>query len=92
MRELGFLLADERDVRVMVEMGIDGIEVSTPVHTSREKEFYTKLASKFALLATAGSDCHGDDPYLGPRLMGTFSDIPDDLYEQMLARWKGAKR
>jgi len=92
MRRLGFLLADESDVRTMVEMGIDGIEVSTPVHTSKEKAFYTDLARKFDLLTTAGSDCHGDDPYLGPRLMGIFSDIPDDLYEQMLKRWRGMNR
>ncbi len=89
MRALGFLRHDETHIRRYVEWGLDGIEVSCPVHTQEEDAFYSGLARKYHLLATAGSDCHGDDPYLGPALMGTFDDIPDDLYDQMLAYYRG---
>jgi|GEM_PF-1243616 len=85
MNALGFLFHSEADVHQYVEWGLDGIEISHPVHTGEEKAFYEGLAEKFSLLTTAGSDCHGDDPFLGPAEMGKFMDIPDDLYDRMLA-------
>ena len=83
MRALNFLRHQENDVRQYVDWGLDGIEVASPAHTDREKQFYTLLAEQYGLLTTAGSDCHGDDPFLGEALMGVFTDIPDDLYDRM---------
>ncbi len=85
MRALDFLCHTEKHILQYVDWGLDGIEVACPVHTLTEKLFYTDLAARYSLLTTAGSDCHGDDPYLGPALMGTFDDIPEDLYDRMLA-------
>lgn len=38
--------------------GIDGIEIFTPSHTKEDVEFLLKLAEKYKLLKTAGSDFH----------------------------------
>jgi predicted metal-dependent phosphoesterase TrpH len=84
MRALNFLRHQGHDIRQYVDWGLDGIEVASPAHTDREKEVYTTLAREYGLLTTAGSDCHGDDPFLGEALMGVFTDIPDDLYDRML--------
>jgi len=84
MEQLGFLLHDRATIRQYVEWGLDGIEVSSPVHTRDEKQFFSDLAREYSLLQTAGSDCHGNDPFLGPALMGLFTDIPADLYDRML--------
>jgi len=81
MRNLGFLVHKDEHIRKFVEYGLDGIEVSNPVHSIEEKKYYNLLANKYKLLPTAGSDCHGDDPYLGPALMGTTEDIYENSYE-----------
>ena len=83
MQTLGFILADEDLIKKFVDWGVDGIEASHPCHNQKETVFLSTQAAKYGLLETAGSDCHGDDPYLGPKTMGVFTDIPDDLYEQM---------
>lgn len=83
MQALGFCLVNEDQIKKFVEGGLSGIEVSHPSHNQEEKIYYSSLADKYGLIKTAGSDCHGDDPYLGPKTMGVFTDIPDDLYETM---------
>ncbi len=83
MQTLGFLLHDETHIRAYVSWGLDGIETGTPVHTPEETLFYTGLCREYNLLSTAGSDCHGNDPYLGPATMGVFTDIAGDSYETM---------
>ena len=92
MRRLAFLEHGERMIRHYTDWGLDGIEVSTPVHTGREKHYYRELAGAIGLLATAGSDCHGNDPLLGPASMGSYRDIPDDLFERMEERRRRTPR
>lgn len=89
MRSLDFLLHNENHIRQYTDWGLDGIEVSSPNHTQKEKESYSEQAALFNLLTTAGSDCHGDDPFLGPALMGKFDDLPEDLYERITACHRG---
>jgi predicted metal-dependent phosphoesterase TrpH len=84
MAALGFLFHEENHIGQYAGWGLDGIETNSPVHTEEEKRSYLQLAAKYDLLATAGSDCHGDDPYLGPALMGKYMDIPEDSYERLL--------
>lgn len=83
MRMLGFLIHDEAIIKQYVDWGLDGVETRTPVHTPAEVEAYEQISQDYSLLTTAGSDCHGDDPYFGAALMGTMPDLPDDLYERM---------
>jgi predicted metal-dependent phosphoesterase TrpH len=88
MRRLDFYLHDQAAIEKYTGWGLDGIETRTPVHTQSERHYYEGIANQLGLLQTAGSDCHGDDDYLGPALMGNFSDVFVDGYECMLGKWK----
>ena len=43
-----------------IDYGLMGLEVYYPEHTQSRVNFYLGLVKKFSLLATGGSDCHGD--------------------------------
>ena len=88
MRKLDFFLHDQDAIRQYAAWGLDGIETRCPVHSPCEIKFYEELASEFQLLKTAGSDCHGDDDYLGEALMGKFTDLFQDGYERIYNCWK----
>lgn len=50
------------------KFGLAGIEVIYPTHTPDQRKFFRKLAKKFDLLESGGSDCHGErgnGPYIG---------------------------
>jgi 3',5'-nucleoside bisphosphate phosphatase len=85
MQALGFLNHTGEIVSAYRDWGLDGLEAITPTHSSREKNKFIRMAKDMNLLITAGSDCHGDDPYLGPALMGNLKDIPLNLYEDLVA-------
>ncbi|MCM8795524.1 MAG: PHP domain-containing protein [Candidatus Omnitrophica bacterium] len=44
----------------LVDLGIMGLEVYYPEHTSSMVRSYLSVAKKYNLLITGGSDCHGD--------------------------------
>ena len=88
MRELGFYLHDDETIKQYIDWGLDGVETRTPVHSADEVVFYEGIAKRYGLLMTAGSDCHGDDDYLGPALMGKFDDLFEDGYERIFEKWK----
>ncbi len=46
-------------IPAMVESGLDGIECFHTKHTAATSAHYLGLASRFHLLVTGGSDCHG---------------------------------
>jgi predicted metal-dependent phosphoesterase TrpH len=47
-------------IPLLVEKGLDGIEVNHPDHTEAAKEKYVAMAKRYNLIATAGSDFHGE--------------------------------
>ena len=49
----------------LVAMGLDGIEIYHPNHTSRHRNNYMKIADDNNLLMTGGSDYHGRDRKYG---------------------------
>lgn len=49
----------ERVVEEMKEYGLDGIEVIYSRHNAKQVEYYSKLAARYDLLITGGSDFHG---------------------------------
>ena len=53
------LIKNQDYVEEILQYGFDGIEVKYPKHMDKE-EYYTKIAKKYNLLISAGSDCHGD--------------------------------
>jgi hypothetical protein len=43
----------------LIEVGLQGVEVMHPAHTTEDVVTLTRLATKHGLLITGGSDCHG---------------------------------
>ena len=52
----------KRDMLIpkMVEYGLQGIEVYCPTHMPEAVKRYKRLAKKYDLVITGGSDCHGE--------------------------------
>jgi len=70
-------------IKAFVDDGMEGIEVYHIEHTAKDVKEFEKLAAKFNLLMTGGSDCHG----LGKKeiLIGKIK-IPYELVEKMKER------
>lgn len=47
-------------IPLLVRNGLDGIEVDHPDHTEEDRKRYQKMAEEYDLVATAGSDFHGE--------------------------------
>jgi hypothetical protein len=47
-------------VKELVSYGLDGIECYYPLHSEIQTEYYLKLARKYNLIISAGSDFHGE--------------------------------
>lgn len=65
------------------EAGLDGIEVFYPAHTYTLKQELLKIARKYDLFATAGSDYHG--PNSG-RNSSPGMQIPQPYYDRLLRK------
>ena len=50
----------DKQVRELTELGLDAIECYYPKHTPAQTAFYLKLADKYGLHITGGSDFHGE--------------------------------
>ncbi len=83
MKILGFRCHKAADIRCYADWGLDGVETHTPVHSLREKEMYSQIAENLGLMVTGGSDCHGNDDFLGPALMGVYTDFPENVFESL---------
>jgi len=55
-----YSLHNDELIPKFVEFGIMGLEVYYPEHSQGMINYYLGLAQKYNLLATGGSDCHGD--------------------------------
>lgn len=72
----------------LVEAGLDGIECFHTKHPLPTAEHYLRIANRFDLLVTGGSDCHGMSK--GKPLIGTMK-LPMDRVEKLkAARLKSA--
>lgn len=52
---------DDEIISELVEAGLQGLEAYHTDHTSRQRRRYIKMAKKYNLLVTGGSDYHGPD-------------------------------
>ena len=52
-------MADEQIIAKLVKSGLQGIEAYYPTHTQTQTEAYLRLARKYQLIITGGSDYHG---------------------------------
>ncbi len=55
-----YTLSDNALIRDFAKAGIMGLEVYYPEHTAFQTREYLKIAGQYGLLATGGSDFHGD--------------------------------
>lgn len=46
-------------IPLLVDMGLQGIEVFHPRHTKNDEDIYLHMAQKYSLIITGGSDFHG---------------------------------
>jgi len=67
-------------LKILINDGIQGIEVYHSDHNTRESNEFKKLAEEYGLLITGGSDCHG----LGKKevLLGKVK-VPYELVEKL---------
>jgi len=76
----------ENLLSTLIAMGLKGIEVYYPEHSSEAVNVYTALADEYGLLMTGGTDFHGA---LKPDLKMGFGKgdffVPYELYEKLIA-------
>jgi 3',5'-nucleoside bisphosphate phosphatase len=72
-------------IPALVDAGLDGIECFHTKHSAAMSERYLKIADKYHLLVTGGSDCHGFSK--GRPLIGTVK-LPYEYVEKLLAAKK----
>ena len=77
-----------RFLKVLVPLGLDGLEAYYPVFTARQTAMLNEMAQEFGILRTGGTDYHGEDVHPGIKLGVGSGDlcVPDDLLEPMRAR------
>ncbi len=76
----------ERIVKDLVDLGLVGLEVIHSDHDAALVEKYTKLADRYGLIKTGGSDFHGTnkkDIHLGT---ANGRKVPREFYEALAAR------
>lgn len=64
------------------EAGLNGIETIHPRHSQSQQVYYHKLAEKYNLLESGGSDCHGDR--FGESMIGKLN-VPYEFVSKMKA-------
>ncbi len=72
----------ERTLREFVDRGVRGIEAYSTMHTQEEIGMFLRLADKYSLLVSGGSDFHGDKR----EEIGHYSEdmlIPPELYDKL---------
>jgi 3',5'-nucleoside bisphosphate phosphatase len=79
------LIRDDSFVEELLHLGIEGIEVFYPQHDKEDTEKYRKMAEKYQLAITGGSDFHGLASRY-PQQLGTF--VIDDKYARELYKEK----
>lgn len=67
-------------IEELVKYGLQGIEIYYPSHSSQDIKKYSKLAEKYNLAATGGSDFHGERKIDTPIAKVT---IPGDLVKKL---------
>lgn len=69
------LIRNDALIPGLISLGIEGIEVMHPKHSTTQTENYLKLTKKRDLLPTGGSDCHG--PNVKERVYLGSIRVPD---------------
>ncbi len=75
-----YTLAEEEIIFKFVDYGLKGLEVYYPEHSRQQTDRYRQIALKYNLLATGGSDCHGQAK---PEVAIGSVKIPYQLVEKL---------
>ena len=75
----------DRYLEMLVDLGLDGLEVYHPFHNDAHVDQYKHLAGKYRLLMTGGSDFHGGN---GRYAMVGTQKVPFEYLEQLKAKKK----
>lgn len=79
-------------VKLLIDMGLEGIEVHYPQHSAQDVADLTDTAGRLGLLITGGSDFHGK---ISPEIqMGCGSGdlyVPFELFERLVSNRTGLK-
>jgi predicted metal-dependent phosphoesterase TrpH len=67
----------------LVEMGLDGIETVHPAHDEGQRRHYRRLADRFGLVSTGGTDFHGPNESFRPGTCG----VPAEALAALERRW-----
>ena len=81
----------ERIVKDLKDSGLQGLEVIHSDHDAEHVEKYTKLADRFGLLKTGGSDFHGTNKKDIPLGVARGRRIPREFYEALAQRAVAAR-
>ena len=74
-------------VQKLIDEGLDGIEVYSSCHSKEERKQYLKIAEKYDLLISGGSDYHGiDKDYINMGFVGDGIELDYSVVEKMKAR------
>ncbi|HET7560093.1 MAG TPA: PHP domain-containing protein [Limnochordia bacterium] len=65
------LLKDDSIIPALVDAGLQGIEAYYPTHTPADVVAYLRLAERYGLVVTGGSDCHGPGGPKGAVVLGS---------------------
>lgn len=80
--EFGSFEEFELILQGLIHSGLQGIEVYAAMHSSEQADGFLKIADKYRLLVTGGSDFHGDRN----EVLGTYADgkiIPVEILKQL---------
>jgi predicted metal-dependent phosphoesterase TrpH len=79
-------------VASLKDLGLAGLEVYYSEHNPEQTQEYLALARDLDLVATGGSDFHGDTVNAGIKLGRGFGSlrVPDEIVDQLHARANGA--
>lgn len=72
----------EDELQAFIEMGLEGIEAYAAMHSPDEADEFARIARKYDLLISGGSDFHGDKN----EILGAWHDgmsIPYNLYKTL---------
>jgi 3',5'-nucleoside bisphosphate phosphatase len=82
----------ERVVKDLVDLGLAGIEVLHSDHDDALVEKYTRLADRYGLLKTGGSDFHGSNKKDIDLGVARGRRVPRAYYDQLVARHRATKK
>ncbi len=79
------LIADSNQIREVIKLGIEGLEVYYPEHSREQQQKLAAWAGQYKLLMTGGSDYHGPGSQESRASLGS-STISGELLAGMRSR------